>query len=56
MRKNRHFQENQKLKKLSYELKRRLFYQKLLLIQDVDYRSKNNQRNWVSALSSEMHY
>ena len=35
----------------------RLFYQKLLLIQDFDYRSKNGKRNWVSALlSSEMHY
>ena len=34
----------------------RLFYQKLLLIQDFDYRSKNGKRNWVSALlSSEMH-
>ena len=34
-----------------------MFYQKLLLTQDFDYRSINDKRNWVSALlSSEMHY
>ena len=34
-----------------------MFYQKLLLIKDFDYRSKNGNINWVSALlSSEMHY
>ena len=55
--KNRHFQENEKLQNLSHELKQQLFYQKLLLIQDFDYRSKNGKRNWVSAiLSSKMHY
>ena len=37
-------------------LRQRLFYQKLILIQDFDYRSKNGERNLVSALlSSEMH-
>ena len=42
---------------MSRELKQQLFYQKLLMIQDFDYRSKNGKRNWVSALlSSEMHY
>ena len=34
-----------------------MFYQKLLLIKDFDYRSKNGNINWVSSLlSSEMHY
>ena len=55
--KNRHFQENEKLQNFSCELKQRLFYQKLFLIQNFDNHSKNCKRNWVSALlSSEMHY
>ena len=54
--KNRHFQENEKLQNFSCELKQRLFYQKLFLIQNFDFHSKNGKRNWVSALlSSEMH-
>ena len=54
-RKNRHFQENEKLQNFSCELRQRLFYQKLFLIQN--YHIKNGKRNWVSALlSSEMHY
>ena len=33
------------------------FIKNLLLIKDLDNRSKNGKRNWVSALlSSEMHY
>ena len=44
-------------KSLPRKLEQRLFYQKLLLIQDFDYRSKNDKRNWVSVLlSSEMYY
>ena len=42
---------------MSPELKQRLFYQKLLLIQDFDYRIENGKRNWVSVLlSSEINY
>ena len=35
---------------LSHELKKQLFYQKLVLIQNFDYRGTNGKRNWVSAL------
>ena len=50
------FKKIKKIRNLSHELKQRLCYQNLLLIQDFDYRSKNGKINWVSAfLSSEMH-
>ena len=51
------FKKIKNLQNFSHALKQRLFYQKLFLIQNFDYHSKNCKRNWVSALlNNEMHY
>ena len=53
-RKNRHFQENTKFESCTYAA---IVLSKTFLIQNFDYRSKNGNINYVSALLSyEMHY
>ena len=51
------FSRKLKIQNLSHGLKQRLFCQKLFLIPNFDYLSKNGKGNWISVvLSCEVHY